>query len=56
MKFKGFQINPLHVIFIQPTGGSKSLVRDVHSILFRGLSLAIVPILSLGTDQKRRML
>ena len=32
------------------TGGGKSLVRDVHSILFRGVSLTIVPVLSLGAD------
>ena len=38
------------LLFVRPTGGGKSLVRDVYSVLFRGVSLTIVPVLSLGSD------
>ena len=56
LKIKGFQINPLYVLFIQPTSGGNSLVRDVHYVLFRGVSSTIVPILYLDTYQKRKVL
>jgi len=55
MRFKNSQINPSSILFIQPTGGGKSLVRDVYSVLFRGVSLTIVPILSLGANQKEKI-
>ena len=50
MKFKDYPIKPSSVLFVHPTGGGKSLVRDVHSTIFRGISLTIVPVLSLGAD------
>ena len=50
MKFKDSQFKPLSVLFIHPTGVGKSLLRDVHSVLFRGVSSTIVPVLSLGAD------
>ena len=50
MKFKDSPLKPSSVLFVHPTGGGKSLVRDVHSVLFRGVSLTIVPVLALGVD------
>jgi len=50
MKFKESTLKPSSVLFVHPTGGGKSLVRDVHSALFRGVSLTIVPVLALGAD------
>ena len=50
MKFKASPYKPSSILFVHPTGGGKSLVRDVHSTLFRGVSLTIVPVLSLGAD------
>ena len=50
MKFRDSPLKPSSLIFVHPTGGGKSLVRDVHSVLFRGVSLTIVPVLSLGAD------
>ena len=50
MKFKLSSNKPSPLLFVHPTGGGKSLVRDVHSVLFRGVSLTIVPVLSLGAD------
>ena len=52
MRFTTSDIKPSSLLFIHPTGGGKSLVRDVYSVIFRGVSLCIVPILSLGSDQK----
>ena len=54
MKFKLSSINPAPVLFVQPPGGGKLLVRDVHSVFCRGVSLTIVPILSLGADQQKK--
>ena len=56
MKFKLSSIQPSPVIFIQPTGGGKSLIRDVHYVLLCGVSLMIVPIFSLDVDQKRKVI
>ena len=50
MKFRDSPLKPSSVLFVHPTGGGKSLVRDVHSVLFRGVSLTVVPMLSLGVD------
>ena len=50
MKFRDSPMKPSSLLFVHPTGGGKSLVRDVHSVLFRGMSLTIVPVLSLGAD------
>ena len=50
MKFKDSKFKPSSVLFIHLTGWGESLVRDIHSVLFRGVSLAIVPVLFLGAD------
>ena len=52
MKFKLSSIHPAPILFLQPTGGGKSMVRDVHSVISRGIALTIVPVLSLGADQQ----
>ena len=51
MKFRESSIVPAPVLFVKATGGGKSLVRDIHSVMFRGVSLSIVPLLALGADQ-----
>lgn len=56
MKFKSSSVNLAPVLFIQRTGGDKSLVQDVHSVLLCGVSFNIVPIVPLGADQKRKVL
>ena len=56
MKFKFSSIQPSPALFIQPTGGGKSLIRDVHYVLLCGVSLMIVPIFSLDVDQKRKVI
>ena len=50
IKFKSSTQQPSPVLFVQPKGGGQSLVRDVRSVLFRGVSLTIVPVLALGVD------
>ena len=56
MKFKFSSIKPAPVLFVKQTGGGKLLVRDVHSVLCRGVSLIIVPVLSLGADQSKKVI
>jgi hypothetical protein len=43
------------VLMVQPTSAGKSSVRDLHAIILCGFILTIVPLLSLGTDQSRKM-
>jgi hypothetical protein len=43
------------VLLVRPTGGGKSAVRDVYSILSGGFSLTITPLLSLGADQEEKL-
>jgi len=50
MKFKSSHHKPAPVLLVYPMGGGKSLVQDNHSVLFRTISLTIVPVLSLGAD------
>jgi len=50
MQFKLSSCKPSPLLFVHQTGGGKSLVRDVYSVLFRGVSLTIVPVLFLGAD------
>ena len=38
-------------LIVRPTGGGKSLVRDVCSVIVGGVSLIIMPLLYLGADQ-----
>ena len=50
MKFRDSPLKPSSVLFVHLTGGGNVLVHDVHSALFRGVSLTILPVLSLGVD------
>ena len=55
MKFKLSPLNPSSILFLHPTGGVKYLVRDAHSVLFRGVSLMVVPVLSLGVNLSEKV-
>ena len=46
---------PAPVLFVEPTGGGKSLVRDVHAVMVKGITLTIVPLLALGADQTAKI-
>jgi hypothetical protein len=41
-------------LLVQPTGNGKSRVRDTVGIILMGISLTIIPLLSLGGDQFRK--
>ena len=56
MTYKLLSINTALILFIQPTGGGKLLVCDVHSVLCCGVLLTIVPVLSLGADQRKKVI
>ena len=49
------KIDPAPVLLVRPTGGGKSSVRDVYSIMNGGFSLTITPLLSLGADQESKI-
>ena len=51
MKFKQSPVKPAPLLFVKATGGGKSMVRDVHSVIFQAVLLTIVPTLSLVADQ-----
>ena len=55
MRFDNSSVRPLSLLYIERTGGGKSLVCDVFSVMFCGVSLTIVPILALGADQKSKV-
>jgi hypothetical protein len=38
-------------LLVAPTDGGRSIVRDVCGVCFHGITLTIIPLLSLGTDQ-----
>jgi hypothetical protein len=40
---------------VRPTGGGKSSVGDVYSVMCAGVSLTITPLLSLGADQTQKI-
>ena len=42
---------PAHVLFINATGGGEPLIRDIHFVMFCGVSLTIVYMIALGADQ-----
>jgi superfamily II DNA helicase RecQ len=46
---------PAPILFIWPTGGGKSLVRDLHAIILGGFTITIVPLLSVGIDQSTKL-
>lgn len=52
-KFKFLYTKPATLLFVQPTGGGKSLVRVVLSVLRQGVLLTSVPILLLVADQHK---
>jgi superfamily II DNA helicase RecQ len=43
------------ILLVRPTGGGKSSVRDVYSLMNAGVSLTISPLLSLGADQEEKL-
>jgi superfamily II DNA helicase RecQ len=43
------------VLLVHPTGGGKSTVREVFSVLSGGFSLTITPLLSLGVNQEEKV-
>jgi superfamily II DNA helicase RecQ len=43
------------ILLVRPTGGGKSSVRDVYSLMNGGVSLTISPLLSLGADQEEKL-
>jgi superfamily II DNA helicase RecQ len=43
------------VLLVRPTGGGKSLVRYIYSILNAGVCLTITPLLSLGVNQVEKI-
>jgi superfamily II DNA helicase RecQ len=55
MKKIGTFICPRAVLLIRPTGGGKSSVRDVYSVMCAGVPLTITPLLSLGADQTEKI-
>jgi superfamily II DNA helicase RecQ len=48
-------ICPGAVLLVRSTGGGKSSVRDVYSVMCAGVSLTITPLLSLGADQTQKI-
>jgi hypothetical protein len=46
---------PIAILVVCPTGGGKSLLRDVCGITLGGVTLTIVPLLSLGADQTQKV-
>ena len=55
MKIRHSPMKPAPLLFVKPTGGGKSLVRDLHAVMFRGITLTIVPMLALGSDQAEKV-
>ena len=48
-------INTRPLFICQPTGGSKSLVRDVFAVAVAGIIINIAPLLSLNADQNNKL-
>ena len=44
------------LLCVRPTGGGKSLLYQVLSRHFKGVTLCVAPILTLGSDQMRKIL
>ena len=55
MKTIDASICPGAVLLVRPTGGGKSSIRDVYSVMCAGVSLTITPLLSLGADQTQKI-
>ena len=56
MKFQQSSVVPAPILFVKTTGGGKSLVGDIHSVIFRGMTLTIAPLLALGADQTSKVI
>ena len=48
--------NPFCLLCIRQTGGGKSLLYQVLSLHFKGVTLFVAPILALGSDQMQKIL
>jgi superfamily II DNA helicase RecQ len=55
MNIPGSGIDSGPVLLVRPTGGGKSSVRDVYSVINGGISLTITPLLALGADQDEKI-
>ena len=55
MRISDSGVHPAPVLLVRPTGGGKSAVRDVYSVMNGGFSLTITPLLSLGADQEEKI-
>jgi hypothetical protein len=53
-KLGSTSICPGVILLLRPTGGGKSSVCGVYSIICTGVSLAVTPLLSLGADQTQK--
>ena len=51
IQFVDLMYVPAPVLLVKATGGGKALVCDIHSVMFRGISLTIVPPIALGVEQ-----
>jgi hypothetical protein len=54
-KLGSTSICPGVILLLRPTGGGKSSVCGVYSIICTGVSLAVTPLLSLGADQTQKI-
>jgi superfamily II DNA helicase RecQ len=43
------------LLLVRPTGGGKSAVRDTVAVILAGVVLTISPLLSLGSDQNKKI-
>ena len=55
MRIPDSGLHPGAVLLVRPTGGGKSAVRDVYSVLEGGFTLTITPLLLLGADQEEKI-
>jgi superfamily II DNA helicase RecQ len=55
MTVPGTGVDCAPLLLVRPTGGGKSMVRYVFSVLNAGVSLTITPLLSLGADQEEKV-
>ena len=43
------------ILLVRPTGNEKSIVRDAVAVDLRGVTLTVIPLLSLGSDQTEKI-
>ena len=55
MKSREPTTDPAPLLLVKAIGSSKSLVRDVCLLMFRGVSLAVVPLLAFRVDQTSKV-